>query len=1040
VTIEIRAIGGFEVLVEGIPVPPVSWARRHAAALVKLLAITDGHRLHRERVMAALWPAISVDEATPRLHKAAHFARKALERGAGTITLQHDIVCFDPPEVFDIDVDAFRRLAADALRNGNRDAAARAVELCRGDLLPDDVYDEWVTAARDEVAAMRLELLRLLERWDDLVALDPADEEAQTALARRHAERGDARAALRQLERLEQALRRELGTGLGPDARALKESLEARAGAPKPAQPTLRLIARRDVGDRFRAALASAASGRGTAILLRGPAGVGTTALLDLVTGLADREGFRVARWTASSIEGQWPYGPVIGAFSALCRAHPALLDGLSDQFRSEIERAMSAADLPWSGESAHPRLFLATSELMRLAAEGTGLLLAVDDIHQADDASLRLLHYLSRCARDSAVLIVLAGRPVRSAGSDVLDSIASSDRGALLDVPPLPAPAVERLLLETYPDLDPGVISTIADASGGIPFTALELARQRATDRRGTAPSSLPPDVTRTLQRVAMLGTAFTTDEFLAMCDGDADDAYAQLGQAVSALIVEPADLGHRFRHPMVRDAILDGVPPADLTGRRAEVARRLTTLHGPPARVAGMFLDAGQPAAAVPYVVRAVETAGALGAYRDALSLIDRVVDHAGQAERAILLARRADLLLAMGMPDAVEAYRVALAVTTGTENRLLRARLARILAFGGEFDTARAALAGIQPEGDAADAAILLSQGTIAFFEGDVDAAWKIASLARDRVDLGDSGWQVLDLVALQGLIAHQRGEWFDRFQLELRRTEGRQTLATSVFDAHLCVAEYVLYGQVPYDEIIADAEELRAVSRRAGALRGEAFATALVGEAMLLKGDLDRAETELVEAIALHREIAATTGEAHSMQRLAEVMLARGRRDEAFALLQRALPLARWSTMGLHLIQRIYGTMIVAAPTVEDARAMVDRAEATITDEDRCAVCDVMFAVPATIACADAGDLDAARHYLGVAEESARRFDRAAWIAAVAEARAHVAAAQGDVDQAARLLADAARMFAAAEHHRDAERCRTAVLQPAGAEAQ
>ena len=46
------------------------------------------------------------------------------------------------------------------------------------------------------------------------------------------------------------------------------------------------------------------------------------------------------------------------------------------------------------------------------------------------------------------------------------------------------------------------------------------------------------------------------------------------------------------------------------------------------------------------------------------------------------------------------------------------------------------------------------------------------------------------------------------------------EGKQRLVTALFDAHLCVAEYLLYGPVPYDEVIEETEDLR---RRADAGR-------------------------------------------------------------------------------------------------------------------------------------------------------------------------------------------------------------------------
>ena len=380
-----------------------------------------------------------------------------------------------------------------------------------------------------------------------------------------------------------------------------------------------------------------------------------------------------------------------------------------------------------------------------------------------------------------------------------------------------------------------------------------------------------------------------------------------------------------------------------------------------------------------------------------------------------------------MALGDPDSVRAYREAVPVTSGTRQRLVRARLARAACFGGDFDTARAALEGLDLEGDAADGPILLARGNLSYFTGDVDAAWDAASAARRILLTPDDPWHYVDLIALQGLIAHQRGEWFERFRLELRRTQGSAGLATALFDAHLCVAEYLLYGPVPYPEVIELAEGLRRRASHFGALRGVAFATALIGEAALLMGDLDLAERELQEAVDLHRDADASAGEAHSLQRLAEVRLARGDREGAQRLLQRALPLARWSVIGMHLLQRIYGTMIAAAPDPWAARAAVDKAEATMGETDACPFCDVMLAVPASIACAAVDDLAGARRHLAVAEASAARWDGSAWDAAVLEARAHLARAEGRTMESEAMLDEAGRLFAASGHPLDAERC-------------
>ena len=124
------------------------------------------------------------------------------------------------------------------------------------------------------------------------------------------------------------------------------------------------------------------------------------------------------------------------------------------------------------------------------------------------------------------------------------------------------------------------------------------------------------------------------------------------------------------------------------------------------------------------------------------------------------------------------------------------------------------------------------------------------------------------------------------------------------------------------------------------------------------------------------------------------------------------------------------------MIAAAPDPAAARAVVDAAQlATDEDRDRCQFCAVTFAVPATIACADVGDVEAARRHLADAEHSTAVWPGTAWQAATTEARAHVVAAEGDRQTAHRLLEEAGRMFAQAGQPRDAERCARAAGETA-----
>lgn len=1035
-SVQVKVMGDFGVVRDGVPVSADAWGRRQAAQLVQLLSLSRDRRLHREQVIDALWPGLSWEAAAPRLHKAAHYARRALG-DQDAVVLRHELVSLFPDrDDVEVDVRQFARTAVQALQTEDQVLADEAVRLYAGSLLPHDLYEPWTEEARRTARQQHLDLLRLLRRWDDVLAEEPADEDAHLALARARAGTGDLRGALVQLERLEQALHRELGAAPGAAAVDLRTELEQSTAAARarPAStasgdgsPSVRLFGRRDVGDRIRAVLDQTADGRGVTVLVSGPAGVGKSAVLDMADALARRQGWKVARGNASSVEGPWPYAPVLEALNALCRRHPALLDALGDDFRTEIERALSGRDLGWTGENSHQRLFVAAAELMRVAAAGPGLLLLVDDVHDADEASLRLLHYLSRCAIDERILLVLAHRdPAPSLVRDVTASMVSRGGGHTLELQPLSSAATQRLLVDRFPELDPAAAEEIAQASAGLPFAMIELARAR-TDGSGAMTAALPPTALRTFQRIALLGVTFSTDELLAVSDESEDETYGELEQALAALVVEPAEGGFRFRHPLVREGLVEQLPPHERSRGHQRVAEALAALDRPPGRVAHHYLAAGLASRAVPYVAPAVEIAGALGAFRDALALVDGVREHAGPQHRPVLLSRRADLLMALGEPGAVEAYADAARVTTGTLHRLNRARLARAAAIAGDLATTRSALAGLELQDDEADASLLLAQGMLAYFTGEMETAREVAAEARERLRGVDDPWHLIDLVGLQGLLAHQRGEWFSSFRTELRRTQGHDRLAGAVFDAHLCVAENLLYGREPYAEIIAEAEQLRRRASQTGALRGVAFATALIGEAALMMGDVARAELELLEAVALHADIDAVGGQAHSMQRLAEVRLAQGRGEEARQLLEQALLLARWSTVGMHLLQRIFGTLIASAPEPAAARAMVDRAESTLGEPDQCWFCTVMLAVPAATACARVGDLEAAHRFLAMASRSVSMWGESSWRAAVVEAQATVALAEGDRERYRRLSREAADAYSAVGHAADAARC-------------
>jgi DNA-binding winged helix-turn-helix (wHTH) protein/predicted negative regulator of RcsB-dependent stress response len=858
---------------------------------------------------------------------------------------------------------------------------------------------------------------------------------AHLAAMKAHVRAGNRVAALREYDRIDRSTRHALGQGPSEEAIALRDELLAASPAHG---VTGALLGREPECERVDRILAEVTDGEGRTLLVSGPPGVGKSSLLRWLQGRTATEGWRTGSGVAAAIEGAWPYAPVLEALADLCRRHPELLDSLDATYRAEIDRALSGRDLDWAREASQQRLFVSAAELLRLAAADSATVLIIDDVHEADEATLRLVHYLARGIMGQRALLVLAHRasPVPAGLEEVRHSLVSRGAAETLSLGPLDAAATRALLAAQGPDPSPDLVDQVWSLSGGLPFYILALARRPAGGASSRDPArqivrALAAPIRELLQRVAVAGTSFDADELVALSGRGEAEAFAQLDVALESGLVEHGEAGYRFRHPLLRDALIDELAPIDARRFHRDAAHRLAELQSSPARVGHHLLEAGQRDAAVPYVLRAAETDAAMGAYRDALALVESVVGHARGSDGARLLELRADLLVAIGDPRAVPAYREALgAASEEDDRRQLRARLARATVMAGDVETAAATLEGLALDGGPADAAILLARGSVAYFTGDLDGAWEATEAARRLVHRGHTTWQTLDLMALQGLIAHNRGQWFERLRTELQLTRGDTELATAVFDSHLCVAEYLLYGPTPYPEVIELARGLRAKAERAGALRAEAFAGALIGEAALLAGNLELAEKELRDAADLHHEIAATAGEAHSLQRLAQVQVARGDLDEANRLLRRALPQARWSLIALHLMQRIYGTMIEAAGDPAQARTVVDTAIATLGEEDRCMFCDVMFEVPAAIACADVGDVDEALRHLEAAERSASLWEGTAWQAATLEARGHVAQAKGDARGAHRLLADAARLFSESGQPLDSSRCQAA----------
>lgn len=710
--------------------------------------------------------------------------------------------------------------------------------------------------------------------------------------------------------------------------------------------------------------LAALRLGEGRGLALVAASGHIRQAAVDEVVDAADAAGVLVGRGScAANLQS---FRAVAAAFDEWLQRRPELATALSDGCRAEL-----AAALVGAGPSVRQRLFVAAGELVRAASASGGAVLAFDDVHLLDRATVELVEHIVRAARRSCVAVVVSHRPGADLRGDVASvELAGADDGGA--------------------HLPQALIPVLARAAAlDLPFDVTLLAAVTGLDRTAAQ---------RAIAMAEAEGVVSVRSSAYELADAD-------LATELAATVT------HDDRRELLRSAIAvlqDGDAGPEILAR----------LHD----------RLGDGGGSAPHHLAAARAAAALDHHGEVLAhtaIVDTVTDPTVRTE---MIELRADALEALGDREAIRRYRELLRAAPSERAPWIRVRLARAHLAAGDVIAAGEVMAGVEPTGAPTDVALLLVRGMLAYYENDLGLADELATAARGAALAPGAPAQALDVIALQGMIAHSRGQWFDRLRHELRATAGSSEIASTVFDSHLCVSQYLLYGPTGQDDVARFAGELRRAAEHLGARRPAAFAATLEGEARLLAGDLVSARALLESSVMLHRELGADTGTAHSLQRLAEVELAEGDRARAEELCRDALALARWSPLSRHLLQRISGTLISTAPTPLAAAAVVDDGLALLDDPTACLFCQVMFAVPAAIALAAVGRLSDAREQLAVAVTSAARWEGAAWPAALLEARAALAAAEGHHGEATQLLDRAAAGFERAGQPLDAARCR------------
>ena len=414
-------------------------------------------------------------------------------------------------------------------------------------------------------------------------------------------------------------------------------------------------------------AITATAAGAGQLIVFDAAPGLGKTALLRTASAMCREAGLRVTSARGSELEREFAFGVVRQLFEPLLAGgRDALLSGAAGRSAPLFDLSPSST----SPDGASPSSTPPSSTGAGPAGQGLlGLLhglywltvnlcdqrpvaLIVDDAHWMDSLSLEFLGFLVRRIDTLPVLILVATRPVSPESGDRALAGLVADPAAIVAEPrPLSPAGVAALVREALgPAAEEPFWRACHDVTRGNPLFVRELLRALAAE--GTAPvaaaagavrsagpgavaryvgarvSLLAPDLRRLAEAAAVLGdeTDLATTARLACLPDDvaaqAADGLVRLGMLATAS--PPA-----FAHPLMREALYQGMPVARRNEAHDQAAALLTaagaaaervashvldtTPHGDPDRVTILLLaaraarDRGVPEGAAVYLARA-------------------------------------------------------------------------------------------------------------------------------------------------------------------------------------------------------------------------------------------------------------------------------------------------------------------------------------------------------------------------------------------------------------------------------------------------
>lgn len=452
------------------------------------------------------------------------------------------------------------------------------------------------------------------------------------------------------------------------------------------------LVGREREQSRLRRAMADAAEGAGTFVVIRGEPGIGKTALARWAASEVQGEGWWVLRGNAHPSGAHLSYGPIVEAIGRLLR-------GIGPEASAELTDGIAGlgllfpdlvGDESWRAGDRDLSQTIALESIRALAvrlAARRPVLLVVDDLQWADPATLRTLGYLSGEVAEASIVVLVTLRDGDDAHRpDVRAALASFRRAARVDVVApgrLDATEVAAVLTAALGRAaEPAEVDEVLERSAGTPLFVEALAQQLADATAPASSEALPgvvhdvigellagvDDASMRVAQIAALASEPLPVELAQRASGlDASAFEAALAEVTAGHIADREEAARGVlgpAHPLIGEVIEQATNPAV----RAELHHRLLEALGdeadPEVRVmhaiaAGSRLE---PAAAVDVLVAAGHQAMRRQAYQSAIEYFGDALERSpGEPDRAVALDLRrmlVDALLRAGEYGAAEA----------------------------------------------------------------------------------------------------------------------------------------------------------------------------------------------------------------------------------------------------------------------------------------------------------------------------------------------------------------------------------------------